>query len=125
MDDANFRFDICQAFAASKFDDSFQLNSFIFAQSSFLQSDVRKYEINGDQIRFCCPGSKHPETQLDDIIDHYVAQVDKSATFNNKKKFKKRLLQVLGKRKNQMKKEYMKKEVDCVYADSTELKSVK
>ena len=125
LDDANFRFDICQGFAALMFDDSFKVNSFVFTESNFTESDPSNYEIKDGKIRYCCSASSHPEDQLDEIIDNYASKIDESVIFKNKKqeqKFKRKTKKGLENKKRKMKKEFANKENDCVYQDLTELK---
>jgi hypothetical protein len=100
------------------------LNSFIYAPSSFAQSDPSSYEIQDAKIRYCCSGSIHPKNQLDDIIDKFVTKVDDSVIYENEKreqKFKKLINKKMKNRKQKLMAAFSNKEEDCVYEDLAEL----
>ena len=121
LDDADFRFDICQAFAAQKISESIELQSFLFKESSFQNSDSENYEIDGDKIRYCCAGSRSPTEQLDNIIDNFLNKIESSGSFSTKRKFNARFQKVMKKRRQNLKNEFEKKEEHCVFAPTTEL----
>ena len=105
-------------------DDSFKLNSFIYAPSSFAQSDPSSYEIEDAKIRYCCSGTAHPENQLDGIIDKFLTKVEDSVIYENEKreqKFKALINKKLKNRKRKMMDAFSNKEEDCVYEDLAEL----
>ena len=115
LNDENFRFDICQGFAAKKASDTFNLESFIFKNDNFVISSPENFEIDGKKIRYFCEASTNPTVQLDNLIDNYISYVNSKKIFATKKIFKHRFEKIMNKRRKQMRNDFFKKADACVF----------
>lgn len=115
LDDENIRFDICQAFAVEKSPNVLNFESFLFQDTEKPTSAPESYEIEGNKIRFCCPGINNPKNQLEKINNNFensLKGIDKDFDTEISK---------LQKQKRRMDKKFDRKSSQCLY---TALKNV-